>query len=35
LTVFAPTNGSRTVIDVEAGRVSVVQLGGQADTVLT
>ena len=32
LTVFTPTNCSRTVIDIERGNLSVVQLGGQADT---
>jgi len=32
LTVFTPTNCSRTVVDIESGNLSVVQLGGQADT---
>jgi len=29
---FAPDNGSRTVVEVQGGRFSVVELGGQAGT---
>jgi broad specificity phosphatase PhoE len=32
LIVFAPANASCTLVDIEAGRVSVVELGHQADS---